>query len=143
MVATVMRACFVNVFPPRSPHSYSIDLQKFDETKHYVAEVKRFNKKKKFMRSRRGVAPFAWHVLVHKRLLRWRIAGHREYELALVTPPQYMKTTSARALWKARDRGLYANITFQIEDIQAHTNINFVVFEVDSATSNKMYLAHA
>ena len=78
-----------------------------------------------------------------RRVLRWRIGAFAEYELSLVTPPQFMASTSAASLWRARHKGAMRDLAAQVAAIQSDVDVNIVLFEVDSASSNKMNLAHA
>ena len=108
VVASVCSMCFAGEPRGSAPRCYTIDAQKFDETKHYLAPVGNATGRKRFMRKRRHDPAAFWHVLVHRRVLRWRIGAFAEYELSLVTPPQFMGSTSAATLWPSPPSGTRA-----------------------------------
>ena len=125
----------------RRLYSYSIDHIKFDETKHWLS-LKSKSSTCRFRRKRRRPAASGWQVLVYERYFRWKTCpGSREYELPIVMPNQVLQGTSAECLWFARLASYIKKLYDLISRIHRSVCVNFRIYEVDSASSNKRYLA--
>ena len=79
---------------------------------------------------------------MHERVLSWAPRNSPEYELPLSMPPQVMVSTDAGCLWKARDAPVRKKFDELVGNIQRQASLNFVIFEVDSGTGNKRFLAY-
>ena len=123
------------------PQSYFIDHHKFDETRHFVGGDRK-SSASKHLRARRHAPSAAWQILVARRVLRWRVADFPEYELELVLPPQLLKSSAAAALWQARKSCMVSQSDNRVAEIVRDVDVKFAIYEVDSASFNKMFLAH-
>ena len=80
-------------------------------------------------------------MLVWERYFRWKVTpAGTEYELPVVMPNQVLQGTSAECLWLARLTVYVAKVFKMISRIQKVVDVNFRIYEVDSASSNKRYL---
>ena len=121
--------------------SYSTDHCKFDETKHcIIANSKSFVAKHRAPRTHEAAQH--WHVLVHERVMRWRLRGGEEYEYPISMPPQCMRSTDAKCLWQALRAPSRVPFNALVNRIQAKTSLSAVIIEADSASGNKKFMAH-
>ena len=100
-----LRAADVDALRAREPRAWTIDIHKFDETKHTLAAPRAHTFwASNLLRPRRHAPTSAWQVRVHKQICRWQVVVSRrmQFELIVVVPPQILKSTAASSLWSAR-----------------------------------------
>ena len=120
---------------------YTVWVMKFDETKHTLSH-KGTSRWSRFLGKRRRPPQQAWHVLVTTMFFRMRPPSGRERELPITIPPMVMYGTSAAHLWTAFTCKFMTGLFEAIQRLWRVSAVNIWIMEQDSASSNKMLLAH-
>lgn len=124
----------------REKVDYCITTLKFDETKHNIAH----KSKRRWCTARKGkkAADQGWPVLVTIMNQKWKTLRGNHCELPIVVPPCIMYGKTAEHINQAYLRPVYLAIKRAIDVVCQFTLLCFMVYEMDSACSNKRYVAY-